>query len=142
MTVAAEVPNSQLSELTNRIDALLSDRRTMAQWWVQLVASLDELSAKVGSVRHDLAGRRALAEQIRLDAPHLYSRLRKLDAEQEVLEEDLVKARILAGESAGNDSRYAEVAREVKDCLRRLRRLESRSNDVVLDAYDRDIGGE
>ena len=142
MTVAAEVSTSQLSALTARIDDLLSDRRTMAQWWVQLVANLDELTARVSSFRSDLASRRALSEQIRLDAPHLYSRLRKLDAEQEHLEEDLVRARILAGESAGNDSRYAEVAREVKDCLRRLRRLEANSNGVLLDAYERDMGGE
>ena len=142
MTVTAEVSTSQLTELTARIDELLRDRRTMAQWWVQLVANLDELTARLGSYRSDLAGRRALAEQIRLDAPHLYGRLRKLDLEQEHLEEDLIKARILAGESAGNDSRYTEVAREVKDCLRRLRRLEARSNGVVLEAYERDMGGE
>lgn len=131
-----------LSEVTGRIDALLSDRRTMAQWWVELVSSLDTLGARLVSHQHDLVGRHALAEQIRLDAPHLYSQLRRLDAEQEELTGELERVRIRAGASAGDTSATCDVINEIRDFLHRLRRLELRSNTIVVDAYDRDIGGE
>lgn len=142
MTATPVSITTPLSEVTGRIDALLADRRTMAQWWVELVSNLDALRGRLLSHQHDLAGRSALAEQIRLDAPHLYSQLRRLDAEQEALTSELERVRIRVGASAGDTSASCDVIGEVKDFLHRLRRLELRSNTIVVDAYDRDIGGE
>jgi hypothetical protein len=144
MTVTADqyLAGSGLNDLVARTELLLAQRRRLAGWWVELVACLDALSARAAGVRSGEGERDSLAEQIRLDAPHLYGSLRRLDEESEALSAKIVEVRISAGSSAGDDSNYIWVSREVRSVLRRLRKLESRSNSVVLDAYDRDIGGE
>ncbi len=142
VTIEPAAGGSGLTELVARTESLLAHRRYVAQWWVDLVACLDALSARVANLRMDPSGRAALEEQIRIDAPHLYGSLRQLEEESEALEEDIVRVRISAGQSAGDDGRLTELTSEIRGVLRRLRRLELRSNSVVLDAYDRDIGGE
>ncbi len=131
-----------MSELVSRTESLLGSRQRMAQWWVELVALLDALGARVSALHEGDAKHDSLAEQIRLDAPHLYGALRRLDEESEALQEDLLRVRIRAGESLGDDGPLGELSRDIRGVLRRLKRLERRSNTVVLDAYDRDIGGE
>jgi len=144
MTVAIDpaVPGSGLTELVARTESLLAHRRGAAQWWVDLVACLDDLGARAMSLRENPVDRNALAEQIRMDAPHLYGHLRRLEDESETLQQDILRVRISAGESAGDEGRLAELSSDIRLVLRRLRRLELRSNSVVIDAYDRDIGGE
>jgi hypothetical protein len=144
MTVAIDsaVAGSGLTELVARTESLLAHRRSAAQWWVDLVACLDDLGARAMTLRQDPGGRTALAEQIRMDAPHLYGHLRRLEDESETLQQDILRVRISAGESAGDEGRLAELASDIRAVLRRMRRLELRSNSVVIDAYDRDIGGE
>lgn len=142
VTFDTAVGGMGLSDLVTRTEWLLSHRRRMASWWVELVACLDALSVRVTSLRSDADSREGLAEQIRLDAPHLYGSLRRLDDESEALSQEILKVRMSAGASAGDDGPLTDLSREVRTVLRRLRRLESRSNTVVLDAYDRDFGGE
>ena len=142
MTITIDPTVSGVSELVSRTESLLSQRRTMAQWWVELVALLDALGARVATLRQDQSGESTLAEQIRMDAPHLYGSLRRLDEESEAVQADLLHVRIQAGESMGDESRVGELSADIRGVLRRLTRLERRSNSVVLDAYDRDIGGE
>jgi hypothetical protein len=142
MTITFDPAAGGVSELVSRTESLLSQRRTMAQWWVELVALLDALGARVATLRQDQSGESTLAEQIRMDAPHLYGSLRRLDEESEALQADLLHVRIQAGESMGDESRVGELSADIRGVLRRLTRLEHRSNSVVLDAYDRDIGGE
>lgn len=143
VTIDPGVSGPGLTELVSRTESLLSQRRAgVATWWVELVACLDALGARVMNLRQDTAGRDALAEQIRLDAPHLYSNLRRLDNESEELQEEILRVRISAGESAGDEGSGGELAVEVRKVLRKLRKWELRSNSVVLDAYERDIGGE
>ena len=142
MTITIDPTVGGVSELVSRTESLLSQRRTMAQWWVELVALLDALGARVATLRQDQSGESTLAEQIRMDAPHLYGSLRRLDEESEALQADLLHVRIQAGESMGDDSRVGALSADIRGVLHRLTRLERRSNSVVLDAYDRDIGGE
>ena len=142
ITINPSVGGPGVSELADRTESLLAHRRSMAHWWVELVALLDALGARVSSLREDQNGDSSFAEQIRMDAPHLYGSLSRLDEESEHLQEDLLRVRITAGKSMGDESALGELSRDIRGVLRRLRRLERRSNDVVLDAYDRDIGGE
>jgi hypothetical protein len=142
MTITIDPTVSGVSDLVSRTESLLSQRRTMAQWWVELVALLDALGARVATLRQDQNGESTLAEQIRMDAPHLYGSLRRLDEESEAVQADLLHVRIQAGESMGDESRVGELSADIRGVLHRLTRLERRSNSVVLDAYDRDIGGE
>ena len=142
MTITIDPAVGGVSDLVSRTESLLSHRRSMAQWWVELVALLDALGARVTTLRQGQGGDSTLAEQIRMDAPHLFSSLRRLDEESEALQEELLQVRIRTGESMGDESRLGELSTEIRGVLRRLTRLEHRSNSVVLDAYDRDIGGE
>ena len=141
-TIDPAIGGPGMTELVSRAESLLRHRRGVAQWWVELVAILDALGARVTHLRPDSVEMHSLAEQIRLDAPHLYSNLRRLEEESEQLQQEILQVRITAGQSVGDDSRIAELTEEILTMLRRLRRLELRSNGVMLDAYDRDIGGE
>ncbi len=132
----------RLSDLMDRTETLLRHHRVVAQWWVDLVASLDALGARLSSMRQEPVVRDNLAEQLRMDAPHLFSRLRRLEDESEALQEDILRVRIFAGEMGADDGKFGELAMEIRGVLRRLRRLELRSNSMVLDAYETDIGGE
>jgi hypothetical protein len=68
--------------------------------------------------------------------------IRRIDAEQEALEDDLLRVRILAGEAAGDQGRMRAVADAVRALLNRVRRLEERTTQALYDAYERDLGGE
>jgi len=142
VTVSAHYAESGLTDLMDRAELLLGQRRHAAQWWVDLVACLDAMGARLSSMRQEPAVRDSLAEQIRIDAPHLFSNLRRLEEESEALQEDILRVRIFAGESAADDGTFSDLAAAVRGVLRRMRKLEKRSNSVVLDAYDTDIGGD
>lgn len=131
-----------LNDLLSRTESLLTHRSAVAQWWVDLVECLDQLAARATGLRSDRISQDALAEQIRMDAPHLYSSLRRLEEESEELQADILRVRISAGDSIGDEARVGALTNDVRGVMRRLRRLELRSNSVVIDAYDRDIGGE
>jgi len=134
--------DSGLTDLVARTESLLAHRWGVAAWWVELAACLDALGARVTSLRLNSVGQHTLAEQIRNDAPHLYGTLRRLDEESDALEQAILRVRISAGQSAGDEGRLKELTTDVRGVLRRMRRLELRSNSVVFEAYERDIGGE
>lgn len=129
-----------ISEVSRRIGRLLNERRSVAQWWVDLVAQLDELSTRLMLDSQEVW--RGISEQITRDAPHMTSQLRRLDADQEALELELLQVRMFAGEAAGDSERAKSVTSAVRDLLRRLRRHEERATQALYDAYGRDLGGE
>jgi hypothetical protein len=128
------------AEISHRIGRTLSARPSVAQWWVELTSQLDELSVRLMTDGEQVW--RGLADQLRRDAPHMSSHLKRIDAEQEYLESELLRVRILAGESAGDPSLVRLVQEAVRDVLNRLRRLEERTSQVLYEAYERDLGGE
>jgi hypothetical protein len=134
--------SESLAELSTRIERILGEHAPTAGWWVELVATLDAVSARLSQASADAAGRLALAEQIRLDAPHLFRSVLGLDDESDALSLDLVRVRIAAGDAAGDAARAPAICAQVRVLLGRLRRLEHRANALMFDAYDRDIGGE
>jgi hypothetical protein len=142
-TMTAQTPmTSQLgvAEASRRLVRLLNDRRSVAQWWVDLATQLDELSVRLMLDSQEVW--RGIREQITRDAPHMTSQLRRLDADQEALELELLQVRVFAGEAAGDSDRVRPVSNAVRDLLRRLLRHEERTTQALYDAYGRDLGGE
>ena len=141
MTTLIPAPRQPgVSDVSLRLGNLLQDRRSVAQWWVDLTIELDELSSRLMADTHE--SWRGLRDQITRDAPHMTSQLRRLDAEQESLQEDLLKVRMMAGEAAGDPSRISIVSNSVRDLLHRLRRHQEKASQALYDAYERDLGGE
>ncbi len=137
---AAAVSTGSLSDVSHRLGHLLNDRTTMAQWWVDLAGELDELAARL--MADSQSAWQALQGQLTLDAPHLSSQLRRIDAEQEDLQSQVLRVRVLTGLSAGDPESARTVRAAVRDLLHRLRRVEERTTGVLYDAYGRDFGGE
>lgn len=135
-------PSVSLSELSRQINGLLAQRTSMAQWWVDLTDSLDVLGSRLLSRRAEASRSGWLAEQVRADAPHLFGRVRRLDAEHEAIEEHLLKVRMMAGASAGDPSAREAISNAVHDLLGRVRRHEQHSSEILMDCYERDFGGE
>lgn len=144
MTVTAEQPDTGLglAELVSRTESLIKQRERFAGWWVELASLLDGIGARAVGLRTSNDGTAGLAEQLRMDAPHLFQNFRRLEDESDALSAEILTVRMATGVAAGTGGDDPEIPRKVKSVLRRLRRLESRTNSLMLEAYERDIGGE
>lgn len=141
MTTLLPMPRAGgISEVASRLGGLLNDRRSVAQWWVDLTGELDELAVRLMTESEEVW--RALSDQLTRDAPHMSSQLRRLDAETLDIEAHLHSVRVMAGQYAGDPHMTRQVKDAVRDLLNRLRRLEERTTQVMYDAYERDLGGE
>lgn len=134
---AASVSTSRV-----RLEELLGDHRGMAQWWVELIRHLDDLRAGLVESVDEVDARRGLAEQIRSDAPHLLGRLARLDHEREQISMQAQRVRVLAGEHSGDPQAVNSIVRLVHDLVFRVRRHQEHTTEIMIDAYERDIGGE
>ncbi len=137
---ATAVASGSVSDVSHRLGHLLNDRNAVAQWWVDLAGELDELGARL--LADSQTAWQALQGQLTHDAPHLSSQLRRIDAEQEDLQGQVLRVRLLAGQAAGDPECALSVRAAVRDLLHRLRRVEERTTRVMYDAYGRDFGGE
>lgn len=146
MTVVAQTPGSMagssLRELTERMTALLGEHRTAAQWWVELTSTLDQLSSRLLARASEHGSRGSMGDQIRQDAPHLFSRVRRLDSERDDLADDVFRVRVMTGQAAGDPSQLSEITTTLRDLTRRVRRYDQHTADVLYEAYALDIGGE
>lgn len=141
LTALIPVPRQPgVSEVSHRLGSLLNDHRSVAQWWVDLTIQLDELSTRLMIDNHE--SWRGICDQITHDSPHMTSQLRRLDCEQEALETELLRVRMMAGEAAGDPTRIDAVSSDVRDLLHRIRRHQERTSQTLYDAYERDLGGE
>jgi hypothetical protein len=131
---------TSISDTSLRLTGLIKHCSNVAQWWVDLTGQLDELSTRLMTDSEQMW--RGLREQLTRDVPHMAAAIRRIDAEQEALEDDLLRVRILAGEAAGDQGRMRAVADAVRALLNRVRRLEERTTQALYDAYERDLGGE
>lgn len=107
-----------------------------ATWWASLAHHLDELGEELALT--DLTG---LAAQITTDAPHFAAAARRLPALDEQAQRDVAR---LHREAAHDRSTTAtpEVRGAVEALLRQVRILHRLSSDLMLDAYERDLGGD
>lgn len=127
-----------VSHIQGRLGELVKDRRGVAGWWVEVTRQLDSLGEAVLGTPVD----GGMAEQFRYDAPHLVSRWEHLAVERDGLYEEVAQVRLLAGRSAGDPLAVGTVIRAIQDVVARVRRFQERTSAVLLDAYERDFGGE
>ncbi len=140
MFLLPEQARSAVSVASERIDGLLQHSSNVAQWWVDLTIQLDDLSTRLMVEGEQMW--RGLREQLTEDAPHLSSQIRRIDDEHEALEDELLRVRILAGEAAGTAASLPSVTRSVAELMARLTRLDQWTTQIMMDAYERDLGGE
>jgi hypothetical protein len=144
---AGSLDGTMLSVITfsgvhSRLASLLEDQRGRATWWVEVARQLDDLVDAVRSAPGDLIDPEGFTEQLRADAPHMMDRWIRLSQEGDGLHEAVTEVRMLVGEYAGDPTAIDAVRRAVSDVLAKVRRFQERTTEVLLDAYERDLGGE
>lgn len=130
------------SQVHRRLSELLEDGRGRAGWWVEVTRQLDHLAESVSSGPGQLTDLEGFSDQIRADAPHLIGRWRRLAGERDGLFDAVTEVRLLTSRYAGDPEAVSAVTRAVRDVLARVRRFQDRASEVLLDVYERDIGGE
>ena len=124
-------------ESLDRLVRCATDEVGTAMWWACLARHLDELREELA--QSDIAG---LAAQITADAPQLAATARRLPDLDVQVQCEVAQFRAVVAELSGSvaDAGGVRVALEV--LLRRVRTLYRVSDDLMLDAYERDFGGE
>ncbi len=130
------------SNVQSRLTRLLEDHRGVATWWVEIARQLDELADAIRREPGDLVDAPGFTEQIRDDAPHLMGRWLRLSTERDGLYDAVTHVRLEVGRDAGDPSAVEAITRSIRDVLTRARRFQERTTEVLLDAYERDLGGE
>jgi len=130
------------SSVQTRLTHLLEEHPGVASWWVEVARQLDDLAAAVRTEPGDLVDAEGFTEQIRDDAPHLMSRWMRLSAEREGLYDAVAQVRLQVGRDAGDPTAVEAARQAVRSLLTRARRFQERTTEVLLDAYERDLGGE
>jgi ferritin-like protein len=108
-----------------------------ALWWATLAHHLGELCEELTLT--DVGG---LAAQITTDAPHFAAAARRLPEIEAQAQRDVARLRRVAADRCGSATAVVEVRGDVDALLRRVRNLTRLSNTLMLDAYERDIGGD
>lgn len=136
------LPAATFSGVQSRLAGLVTQHRITAVWWADLARELDCLADIVASAPGDLVDPDGFTEQLRADAPHLMSRWTRLRRDGQALATHVAQTRLLVAEQAADPNAVQAVTAEVGDLLARCRRFQQRTTEVLLDAYERDIGGE
>jgi enamine deaminase RidA (YjgF/YER057c/UK114 family) len=130
------------SSVQTRLTHLLEEHPGLTSWWVEVARQLDDLAAAVRTEPGDLVDAEGFTEQIRDDAPHLMSRWMRLSAEREGLYDAVAQVRLQVGRDAGDPTAVEAAQQAIRSLLTRARRFQERTTEVLLDAYERDLGGE
>jgi hypothetical protein len=126
----------------SRLVELLVHQRPDASWWAQITRDLDDLADAVHTTPGDLVDPDGFTEQIRSDAPHLMGRWLRLAGDRDQLTTAIAAVRLQAGRAAGDPDAVATVSAAIHTLLTQVRRYQERTTDVLLDAYQRDLGGD
>jgi hypothetical protein len=130
------------SSVQARLTQLIDDHRGSTSWWVELARQLDDLADAVRREPGDLVDAEGFTEQIRSDAPHLMGRWLRLSTERDSLCDAVTDVRLQVGRDAGDESAVEQAKHAIRALLARARRFQERTTEVLLDAYERDLGGE
>ena len=106
-------------------------------WWGLLSRHLDELGGELA--RGDVEG---LVAQITTDAPHLAASAARLPVLDNQVKSELTQLRMLVASAYGSTTAAPPVRDAVEVTLRHVRTLNRMSDDLMLDAYERDFGGD
>ena len=107
-----------------------------------ITRALDDLADAVHTTPGDLLDPEGFTEQLRADAPHLMGRWQRMAADHDHLTAAITAVRLRAGRSAGDPGAVGAVSAAISDLLTHVRRYQERTTDVLLDAYQRDLGGD
>jgi hypothetical protein len=66
----------------------------------------------------------------------------RLSAERDGLYDAVTDVRMQVGQDAGDPSAVDSAKHSIRTLLARARRFQERTTEVLLDAYERDLGGE
>jgi hypothetical protein len=130
------------SSVQARLAQLIEDHRGSTSWWVETARQLDDFAEAVRREPGDLVDSEGFTEQIRADAPHLMGRWLRLTTERDVLYDAVTHVRLQVGQDAGDESAVDSAKHAIRGLLARARRFQERTTEVLLDAYERDLGGE
>jgi hypothetical protein len=108
-----------------------------APWWAALGHHLGELGQELTLT--DVGG---LAAQITTDAPHFAAAARRLPPIEAQVQRDVARLRRVATDQIGSATAAGEVRGDVDALLSRVHTLHRLSTALMLDAYERDIGGD
>ena len=108
----------------------------------QITRALDDLADAVHTTPGDLLDPEGFTEQLRADAPHLMGRWQRMAAERDHLTATITAVRLQAGRGAGDPDAVGPVSAAIRDLVTQVRRYQERTTDVLLDAYQRDLGGD
>jgi hypothetical protein len=106
-------------------------------WWAAVAHDLGELGEELA--RTDVAG---LAAQITTDAPHFAAAARRLPLIHERAQREVASLRREATDQFRSPTAARELHDAVEAALRRVRTLDRLCSDLLLDTYERDIGGD
>jgi hypothetical protein len=106
-------------------------------WWTAVAHDLGELGEELAQI--DVVG---LAAQITTDAPHFAAAARRLPLLHERAQREVARLRREAIDLRGSPTGAREVHDAVEATLLRVRTLHRLCSDLLLDAYERDIGGD
>ena len=126
----------------SRLGELLGDQRPGAGWWVEITRALDDLADAVHTTPGDLLDPEGFTELLRADAPHLIGRWQRMTAERDHLTATITAVRLQAGHGAGDPDAVGPVSAAIRDLATAVRRYQERTTAVLLDAYQRDLGGD
>ena len=66
----------------------------------------------------------------------------RLAGDRDHLTAAITAVRLQAGRAAGDPDAVAAVSAAIRDLLTQVRRYQERTTDALLDAYQRDLGGD
>lgn len=125
-----------------RLSELVREPVGRAEWWVEITRELDDLAESVCEGPGDMVDPVGFGEQIRSDAPHLMTRWSRLAADSDDLYREVCDVRLQASRYAGDPIAVNAVCRAISDLLAHVERFQRRTTDLLLEAYERDLGGE
>jgi len=106
-------------------------------WWACLARHLDELSEELSL--SDIEG---LVAQVTADTPELAADASRLTTLDEQLRDEVIDLRRRVADLAGSVDAVVDVREALDGTLRRVRSLDRLSDQLLFEAYERDLGGE
>lgn len=108
-----------------------------ASWWACVANRLDDLRDELAE--SDIEG---LAAQVTTDAPQYAATARRLPGLDRAVQDEAERLRMRIAEMAGARWAAQAVANDLEHLLRSVRTLYRLSDALLMDAYERDLGGD
>lgn len=121
----------------DRLARVDDSERGTAAWWSSLARNLEVLAEEL-----EIADTLGLVRQVVSDAPHLAPLAVRLTCLEAKVRADVVEFRLQVGALAGAPLADAVLAGRLVVLLQAIRGLVRDGDRLLVDAYQRDLGGE